>query len=93
MSESGYASWLGSFLSTHSERHAAIIGFVVAFSLGMQGLVAIVTVALVIGGADKLKNKKAVRELRQEPWYGIGAAFLGFVVRELELMQILAGLF
>lgn len=90
MSESG---WLTSFLDTVSERHAAIIGFVVGFGLGMNGLVAVITVALVIGAGDKLKNQKAVRELRQEPWYGIGAAFLGFVVRELGLIGELATLF
>lgn len=83
--------WLASFMNTYSERHASILGFVVAYALGIQGLVLITVVALSLAGVGSVKNKKAVREIQREPWYGIGSAFLGYVGHLLVVHQAVAG--
>lgn len=74
------------FLSTHSEKHAAIIGFVLVFTLGKAGLLLVVATALGLKGYQKIGNGKAARELKKEPWYGLAAGFLGFVVRNLDVV-------
>lgn len=81
-----------SFLNENSERHASVMGFVVAFALGQKGLILIVLASLALASYDRVDNKKALRELRKEPWYSMGGAFIGFVVQELELISQLAGL-
>jgi hypothetical protein len=83
--------WLASFMDAYSERHASILGFVVGYALGIQGLVLIIVVALAVSGVGSVRNKKAVRELRKEPWYGIGSAFLGYTLHLLVWHQVLAG--
>lgn len=68
-------------LSYASENHAAIIGFGVVLALGQPGLVLVVATALGLASWKKISNRKALRELQKEPWYGIGAGLLALAAR------------
>ena len=73
-------------LSYASENHAAILGFVVCYTLGLPGLGMVVATALGLARWKQISNRKAVRELRKEPWYGIGAGFLGYLVQYYDIL-------
>lgn len=66
-------------LSYASEWHAAILGLFTALSLGLPGLGLIVVTALGLKRWKQISNRKAVKELQREPWYGIGAAGVGYL--------------
>ena len=66
-------------LSYATEWHAAIIGLFTALSLGLPGLALIVVTALGLKRWKQISNRKAVKELRKEPWYGIGAGGVGYL--------------
>lgn len=66
------------FLSYATEAHAAILGFVLSFTFGLTGLSLVLCAALGLGWCKHVSNRKAIREMRAEPWYGIGAGFLGW---------------
>lgn len=85
------ATWLGGMdapteadtaydgvLSYSSEAHAAILGLVLGFTLGIPGLVLVVATALGLKRWNQISNRKAVKELKHEPWYGIGASLIGY---------------
>ena len=76
-SESG--SERDGLLSYATEWHAAIIGLFTALSLGLPGLALIVVTALGLKRWKQISNRKAVKELRKEPWYGIGAGGVGYL--------------
>ena len=69
-------------LSYASEAHASIIGFVAAFSLGIPGVAIVVASALGLKRWEQISTRKALRELRKEPWYGIGSAFRGLLAKQ-----------
>lgn len=84
-----YATRGREFLSEYSEKHAAVMGFVVAFALGMAGLVAVIGASLGVKGLGKITNRKAIRELQKEPWYAMGAGFVGYLVNHFSVVQSL----
>lgn len=77
------ASERDGFLSYAGEVHASLAGLgggVAAALLGRPELLALViAVALGVEGASRFKGRHVAHELRREPWYGIGAALLGYV--------------
>lgn len=72
------------FLSYAGEWHAATIGIGVGLAAALHGrpefLAVLVATTLGLAGADRLKGRRTARELRREPWYGIGASLLAYVV-------------
>ena len=67
-------------LSYASEWHAAIIGLACGLGLGVPGVVLITASALGLKRWEQISNRKALRELRREPLYGICASILGHLV-------------
>lgn len=65
-------------LSYATELHAVVIGFTTALALGLPGLAAVVITALAWRGSKRITNRKAIRELQREPWYGLGGGLIGF---------------
>jgi hypothetical protein len=77
----------GGFLSYAGEWHALAVGLSVGFGAGVAGRPEVA--AGVVGAAFglpaltngvKLRGRFAVKELRREPWYGAGAALIGYAV-------------
>lgn len=73
-------------LSYASEAHAAIIGLACGFGLGVPGVVAVTASALGLKRWESISNRKALRELRREPWYGIGASILGHLAQHYGIL-------
>lgn len=77
------ASERDGFLSYAGEIHASIAGGgagVAAALLGRPELLGLViAVALGVQGVGKLQGRHVGHELRREPWYGIGAALIGYL--------------
>ena len=67
-------------LSYATEWHALIIGLGAGLGLGVPGVAAITATALGLKVSKKISTRKAIRELKREPWYGIGGSLIGFGV-------------
>lgn len=65
-------------LSYAGEWHSLIIGLGAGLGLGVVGVAAVAATALGLESSRKITNRKAVKELNREPWYGIGGSLLGF---------------
>jgi len=72
------------FLSYAGEVHSVVAGGgagIAAALLGRPELLGVViAVALGVEGANQFRGKGVVNELRREPWYGIGAAVISYVL-------------
>ena len=66
--------------STYTERHAAILGLVTGVVAAVAGAPELLVgvVATVLGLAEVARSR-ALRELRREPWYGLGMLAVGYV--------------
>lgn len=76
-------------LSYATEWHALIIGLGSGLGLGIPGVGAVATAALGLQGSKRISTRKAIQELTQEPWYGIGGSVIGFVIHQLDLLGVL----
>ena len=77
----------GGFLSYAGEWHALAVGLSVGFGAGVAGrpevAAGVIGVAFglpALSNGIKLRGRLAVEELRREPWYGAGAALIGYAV-------------
>lgn len=73
-------------LSYAKEWHALIIGLGIGITLGLAGIALTTSVALGLLGLDKARQKlgrKAVINLKAEPWYGIGGSIIGTATTKL----------
>jgi len=77
------ASDRNGLLSYATEWHALIIGLGAGLGLGIPGVAVVSATALGLKGMKRISTRKAVQELVQEPWYGIGGAVIGFVGNHL----------
>lgn len=68
-------------LSYATEWHAAIIGLGAGLGLGIPGVAAITATALGLKVGKRISTRKAIRELTQEPWYGIGGSLIGWFIQ------------
>lgn len=69
------------FLSHVQEVHAAVLGFSLGLAFGIIGLGLALCVSLGLEGCKKSSrfgNRVAVREMRDQPWYAIAFAVIGF---------------
>ncbi|WP_323192859.1 hypothetical protein [Halostella sp. PRR32] len=75
-------------LSHVTEVHALLIGLASGFAAGVAGspemaaAVAAAAIGIQIPGltAAKFRGKKALREIRKEPWYAVGGTPIGYLV-------------
>ena len=70
-------------LSYATEWHALIIGLGAGLGLGIPGVAVVSATALGLKGMKRISTRKAVQELVQEPWYGIGGSVIGFLGNHL----------
>lgn len=75
-------------LSYASEWHAGIIGLAAGIGLGVPGVVVILATALGLKGWQQISNRKAVKELQREPWYGIGASIIGLAGNQFGILDV-----
>lgn len=73
------------FLSTYTEFHVSILGFAAGVGLSQvstEAFIGLIAAVVGIKGANKYADL-ITEEVRDEPWYFIGFALLGFVFARL----------
>jgi len=68
-------------LSYAGEWHSVIIGLGAGLGLGVVGVGAVAAAALGLQGSKRITNRKAIRELKREPWYSMSGSLIGFAIR------------